>query len=140
MVTICDLKTERWEADIRTVFGIPNEADAVWYCETNHTSKLKVCVNIDEGRRPRPLEKVKYVAMLVLAFEEEIDKMLADHVGYINEDVRHHHDRRNPFHVANVPGRLPPALTLTTSSSWTSTPNRNSGVSGPPQRCKKSST
>ncbi|KAA6408369.1 MAG: hypothetical protein FRX48_08111 [Lasallia pustulata] len=87
MVTICDLKTERWEADIRTVFGIPNEADAVWYCETNHTSKLKVCVNIDEGRRPRPLEKVKYVAMLVLAFEEEIDKMLADHVGYINEDA-----------------------------------------------------
>ena len=140
MVAVCDLKTEAWEADIRRVFGPPNEDDALWYCETNHTSKLKVHVYIDKGRRPRTLEKVKYVAMLVLAFEEEIDKMLADHVGYINEDVRHHHDRPHPFHVANVSGRLPPAPTRTTSSSWSSPANRNSSVSGPPQRWKKSST
>lgn len=88
LVTTCDVKNKSSEAEIRAVFGKPTEADAHLYCETNSTTHLRICVNLDNhGRRRRTLETVKKLAMLVLAFEEVIDKMLADHVGYTNEDV-----------------------------------------------------
>ena len=84
---------------MRRVLETPSEDAAVLYCETNSTTHLTVRIRVDQGRwmhQIEPLEKVKKLAMLVLAFEPEIDKMLADHVGYINEDVRRH-QRDRPF-------------------------------------------
>ena len=88
-----NVKNRSWELDMRGVLETPSEDAAVLYCETNSTTHLTVRVRVDQGRwihQIGPLEKVKKLAMLVLAFEAEIDKMLADHVGYINEDVRRH--------------------------------------------------
>lgn len=94
LLVTCDMKKETTEEDVRTVFGPISEADPLLYCETNSTTQLMVRVNLDQGRRRRTLEKIKKLAMLVLAFEEEIDKMLADHVGYINENVMPPHPQR----------------------------------------------
>lgn len=88
LATTCDVKKSLSEAEIRAVFGTPTEADPHLYCETNSTTHLRIYVRLDNyGRRRRTLETVKKLAMLVLAFEELIDKMLADHVGYTSEDV-----------------------------------------------------
>lgn len=68
------------------------------YCETNTSTEITINFNL---RMKRPAKgnpdildfgftSLKSLAMLVLAFEGEIDKLLPDHRGYVTQSVCWH--------------------------------------------------
>ncbi len=64
----------------------PNiEADL--YCELNSSTHFHVEIGNAAGSGQFDLKTIQNLAVLVLNFESEIDKMLDDHMGYITENV-----------------------------------------------------
>lgn len=61
------------------------EADL--YCELNPSTHFHVQIGNIGGNGHFKLPTIQRLAILVLAFEKLIDKMLADHMGYITESV-----------------------------------------------------
>jgi len=80
---------EEFERDIGTLLGTIDDPyeEADLYCELNPSTHFHVQVGNIAGNGRFALQTVQRVAILVLAFEKLIDKMLADHMGYITESV-----------------------------------------------------
>lgn len=63
------------------------------YCETNTSTQVTLVFDLRDANTPEPqlfpfgFETSRKLALLVLAFEGEIDKLLADHRGYITHSV-----------------------------------------------------
>jgi len=79
-----------FESDVRTLLGTvkgEDDDEADLYCELNTSTHFHVEIGNAAGDGGFDLETVKRLAILVLCFEKEIDKMLADHMGYIYESV-----------------------------------------------------
>ena len=70
---------------LRPVSNPDDEADI--YCELNTSTHFHVQIGNVAGDGGFELPTVQRLAILVLAFEKMIDKMLADHMGYICESV-----------------------------------------------------
>lgn len=77
------------ETDIGTLLGTIDDPyeEADLYCELNPSTHFHVEVGNIAGDGRFELPTVQRLAILVLAFEKLIDKMLADHMGYITESV-----------------------------------------------------
>lgn len=68
------------------------------YCETNTSTEVSINFDMRIKRPGKGLPQVfdfgftvsKNLAMLVLAFEGEIDKLLPDHRGYVTQSVCWH--------------------------------------------------
>lgn len=78
-----------FETDIQTLLGTASEEedDADLYCELNASTHFHVEIGNATDEGGFDLDTVKRLAILVLGFEKEIDKMLGDHMGYIYESV-----------------------------------------------------
>lgn len=80
---------EEFARDIRALLGKktgpPERGDL--YCEFNESAHFRVRIGNSAGEGGFTLDTVKRFAVLVLCFEKEFDKMLADHMGYISENV-----------------------------------------------------
>lgn len=91
----------RWRETFRSALAGPtlNTADPpALYCETNTSTEVIISFDMRVKRpgKARPemrdfgLTVSKNLAMLVLAFEGEIDKLLPDHRGYVTQSVCWH--------------------------------------------------
>jgi hypothetical protein len=83
---------EHWaelESEIGMLLGKINDPfeEADLYCELNPSTHFHVQVGNIGGNGHFKLPTIQRLAILVLAFEKLIDKMLADHMGYITESV-----------------------------------------------------
>ena len=78
-----------FETDIRSLLGTIDDPyeGADLYCELNPSTHFHVAIGNVAGDGGFELSTVQRLAILVLAFEKMIDKMLADHMGYITESV-----------------------------------------------------
>ncbi|KAI9875244.1 MAG: hypothetical protein M1830_008713 [Pleopsidium flavum] len=94
-------KWAEFENDIRTLLGTVNgedqdEDEADLYCELNSSTHFHVEIGNTADDGGFDLATVKRLAILVLCFEKEIDKILADHMGYIYESLWAGSQRLNP--------------------------------------------
>ena len=77
------------ETDTKSLLGTINDPyeEADLYCELNPSTHFRVEIGNVAGDGRFELPTVQRFAILILAFEKLIDKMLADHMGYITESV-----------------------------------------------------
>ena len=85
-----------WEKLLKIALAAPTVDRAhppELYCETNSSTQITLRFDLRNTTTPEPklfplgFETSRKLALLVLAFEGEIDKLLADHRGYITHSV-----------------------------------------------------
>ncbi|KAI9819255.1 MAG: hypothetical protein M1827_007411 [Pycnora praestabilis] len=83
------IRSPYWEHDLNailtTAVNTPvQHMHAEMYCELNSSTHLHIHIGNGTTGQGFPVESVRNLAMLVIVFEEEIDKMLADHMGFVS--------------------------------------------------------
>ncbi|KAI9793596.1 MAG: hypothetical protein M1833_000741 [Piccolia ochrophora] len=80
------LHGSHWRDHFRAIFS-PNKRGATrdpeMYLEVNTSAHLHVHVGLAD--RGLSFRTIRNLAILVIIFEKEVDKVLADHMGYVNE-------------------------------------------------------
>ncbi|KAI9715843.1 MAG: hypothetical protein M1812_005663 [Candelaria pacifica] len=87
-----------WEQDFKSLLStaIDPRQNPDLYCELNTSAHLHVHIGNGTSGEGFPFHTVRNLAMLVIVFESEIDKMLADHMGFSTETTWARSARKNP--------------------------------------------
>ncbi|KAI9797369.1 MAG: hypothetical protein M1835_001036 [Candelina submexicana] len=90
-----------WEQDLKALLStaVDPRQNPDLYCELNTSAHLHVHIGNGTSGEEFPYHTIRNLAMLAIVFEAEIDKMLADHMGFSTETSFARSQRKSPAFI-----------------------------------------